>query len=618
MKLEKILGNLNSLEKNSFIKIVDGIIGNDSKNSKAIDKLLATTDSSGLKNADNVVIGKIFSFVENEYCSMLKSEFVHTSSQLDILIDIVSRDGNCIMKREWFAKLYESELKSINKKIKSLKGALDNDKSEISIQRRRDYLTYKACVNTAFYNDIENNRESKITDDELSILITLANQLELSQEEVKLINYMVVPAKRMEIDDAINELKNIGVVFYSKKTSTMYVADEMVRVLRKVREKEIADKFFRRVLRLCKEAQINLVCKKHNIDKKLDLDDKIKEIIKEGISFSGCLTNDLHKDNVNVSAKKKFLNELCDKGLEIKPSLKGTTLEDKLGNLIGYFDEVERDEKVGISVDGYDKLMSDLDEVLPKLNKQIKAEFELQDDNVMNSDYLLDYNIKPRDILDIIDKASTQKFIKAGGLKTRGNDISNILEAYKDSENLFLENYVNIGYRNLNALKEDGIRIKEADLGIKFEELTKSIFTQLGFNVDEELKKKLNTKKDKMDILINLGNDEVIVIECKTIKESGFNKFSSVSRQLKAYSDLLKLNDLKVIKSLLIAPEFSDEFINETELEYDLNLSLISASSLVTILDGFKKSKKHKQFPYKLLMRDVLIKEDRILKAISK
>ena len=67
MKLEKILGNLNSLEKNSFIKIVDGIIGNDSKNSKAIDKLLATTDSSGLKNADNVVIGKIFSFVENEY-----------------------------------------------------------------------------------------------------------------------------------------------------------------------------------------------------------------------------------------------------------------------------------------------------------------------------------------------------------------------------------------------------------------------------------------------------------------------------------------------------------------------------------------------------------------------
>ncbi|MHA2275559.1 MAG: hypothetical protein ACXAC2_07320 [Candidatus Kariarchaeaceae archaeon] len=618
MKLEKILGNLNSLEKNSFIKIVDGIIGDDSMNSKAIDKLMATTDSSGLKNADNVVIGKIFSFVEAEYRAMLKAEFVNTSSQLDILIDIISRDGNCIMKREWFAKLYENELKVLNRKIKGLKSELDNEKSDISPERRRDYQIYKSCVHTAFYNDLDNNRDSKITDDELSILLTLSHQLELSQEEVKLINYMVVPAKRMEIDDAINELKNLGVIFYSKKMSTIYVADEMVRVLRKVREKEIADKFFRRILRLFKESQINLVCKKHNIDRKLPLDEKIKEIIKEGISFSGCLVNDVHKDNVNVSAKKKFLNELCDKGLEIKPSLKGTTLQDKLVNLIGYFDEVERDEKVGISVEGYDKLMLDLGEVLPQLNKKIKQEFELQDEHVMSSDYLLDYNIKPRDILDIIDSASIQKFIKLGDIKSRGNAVNNILEAYKDSENLFMENYVNIGYRNLNALKEDGIRVKEADLGVKFEELTKSIFTQLGFNVDENLKKSLNTKKDKMDILINLGNNEVIVVECKTIKESGYNKFSSVSRQLKAYSDVVKLNDLKVIKSLLIAPEFSDEFINETELEYDLNLSLITANSLITILDGFKKSKKHKQFPYKLLMRDVLIKEDRILKAISK
>jgi len=34
-------------------------------------------------------------------------------------------------------------------------------------------------------------------------------------------------------------------------------------------------------------------------------------------------------------------------------------------------------------------------------------------------------------------------------------------------------------------------------------------------------------------------------------------------------------------------------------------------------LDGFRNSK-HKQFPYNLLMRDVLIQEERILKAIDK
>ncbi len=73
-----------------------------------------------------------------------------------------------------------------------------------------------------------------------------------------------------------------------------------------------------------------------------------------------------------------------------------------------------------------------------------------------------------------------------------------------------------------------------------------------------------------------------------------------------------------MIKSLLVAPDFSDEFVNDCELEYDLNLSLITASSLINILEGFKNSGKHKKFPYKLLMRDVLIKEDRILKAISR
>jgi hypothetical protein len=164
-------------------------------------------------------------------------------------------------------------------------------------------------------------------------------------------------------------------------------------------------------------------------------------------------------------------------------------------------------------------------------------------------------------------------------------------------------------------LKENGIQISEAEIGIKFEDLTKNIFTKLGFNVDEDLRKKLNTPKDKIDIVINLGNNEIILVECKSVKESGYNKFSAVHRQLKAYRDLAILNNFKVIKSLLVAPEFTDQFINDCEIEYELNLSLIKASSLINILEGFKESK-HKKLPYELLMRDVLIQEERILKAI--
>lgn len=153
-------------------------------------------------------------------------------------------------------------------------------------------------------------------------------------------------------------------------------------------------------------------------------------------------------------------------------------------------------------------------------------------------------------------------------------------------------------------------------MGVKFEELTKTIFKKLGFNVDEKLRKEINTSKDKIDILLNIGKNELIVVECKSHKESGYNKFSSVFRQLKAYQDLALKKEYKVIKSLLIAPEFTDDFINDCELEYELNLSLITASSISAIYQGFKDSKM-KTLPFKLLMRDVLIQSERILKAIK-
>ena len=616
MKLEKILDNLNSFEKNAFLKIIDGIIADKPKNAQAIEKIL-TDSSKDLKNMDNINVAKVFSLVNDEFSEYIKREFVNATSQLDILIDIISRDGKCIMKQDWFARLYEKELSSLDKKLKEFQGIIDAEQSDIGRQRQQDYRTYRECLRTAYHNDEKNNQDKKITSDEQSILVTLSQQLGLSQKELKLITHMIVPVNKTDIDSVINELKSIGFVFYNKKTSTIYVADEVVGLLRKVRGKDIADKFFRRVLRLLREPQINLICKRHSIDWRGNLDQKIKEIINEGISFSGILKDDVHKEGTTVTDKKKVINELCDTGLKISPPLKGSTLEEKITNLIKYFEDIEQDEKVGISIDGYEKMLIEMGEVLPDLNQMLKDEFELQEENVLKSDKLLDYNIKPRDVLEIVSESALEDFCKKKEIKARGDLIINILDAYKDAENLYLENYANIGFRNLSALKENNILIKEADLGVKFEDLTKTILKKLGFNVDEPLRKKLNTSKDKIDIVINLDNNDLILIECKTVKENGYNKFSSVSRQLKAYTDLAKINNFKVIKSLLVAPDFSDDFIKDCGLEYELNLSLITASSLVKILEGFKNSK-HKQFPYNLLMRDVLIQEDRILKAIDK
>ena len=175
MKLEKILDNLNSFEKNSFLKIIDNIYLNKPKNKVAIDKILSD-NSKDLKTIDSINISKVFNLVEEEYYEHLASEFVEISSQLDIVTDILTRDGHCIAKIDWFARLYENELIQLNKKLKEFNNSLNDLTSDIEPSRRRDYEIYKACIVEAYQNDQKNNQENKITQDEQSILITLGQK----------------------------------------------------------------------------------------------------------------------------------------------------------------------------------------------------------------------------------------------------------------------------------------------------------------------------------------------------------------------------------------------------------------------------------------------------------
>ena len=64
MVLEKILDQLNSFEKNPFLKVINNIIDNTPKNVKEIEKILIDTDKD-LKNVDNINIVKVFNLIEN-------------------------------------------------------------------------------------------------------------------------------------------------------------------------------------------------------------------------------------------------------------------------------------------------------------------------------------------------------------------------------------------------------------------------------------------------------------------------------------------------------------------------------------------------------------------------
>lgn len=135
MKLEKILDKLGSLEKNSFIKIIDNIISKNPKNIKEIEKILISVDK-GLKSVDNQNVSNIFELTANDFSKHIECEFQEVTSQLDILIDIIIRDGNCIMKQDWFSRLYEKEIKNLNKKIKFLNIEFENEKSELSAREK--------------------------------------------------------------------------------------------------------------------------------------------------------------------------------------------------------------------------------------------------------------------------------------------------------------------------------------------------------------------------------------------------------------------------------------------------------------------------------------------------
>ena len=66
MKLEKTLDQLNSFEKNSFLKILDGILSSRLQNSKEIDQILAET-SKDIKSIDSINVARVFELIKSEF-----------------------------------------------------------------------------------------------------------------------------------------------------------------------------------------------------------------------------------------------------------------------------------------------------------------------------------------------------------------------------------------------------------------------------------------------------------------------------------------------------------------------------------------------------------------------
>jgi hypothetical protein len=453
--------------------------------------------------------------------------------------------------------------------------------------------------------------------EEKSVLYTLSKSLGLSNEEERSIAFSVLPLEKHNVDDIIGELKDAGIIFYNRKSNTLFVPDEIIWLLRDILEIEIPNKYLRRILRHLYDPEINLIARKHNIDRKLSRNDKIKEIIEQGLNTTYLLTSDIFSEKIMKADRVKRIQNLIVKDLEIDLPVFGRSLEDKVANLFKYFNELEKDDTTSLSRDGFETYLKQLNESISEINNRIKEEFELQDEDVMSSEVLTDYNIGPRDVSYLLKRKELVDFCQKYGIKSRGNLVYNVINSYRNITDLYLENFECVGCRDIQALREKGLVVKESELGVLYEKLTKDIFKKLGFNVDEKLRRELNTPKAKMDILLNLGGKDVIIVECKSVKDKDYNKYTAVSRQLKSYQDACKKKGYHVSQVVIVSNEFTEDFISECEYDYELSISLITSDGLVKILEGLKESTLT-ELPVRLLLKDGILNADRIVKVLNR
>ncbi len=376
----------------------------------------------------------------------------------------------------------------------------------------------------------------------------------------------------------------------------------------------MAEKYTRRIVKCLDDRQINKIKRNHGI-KEIERHEKIESIIKKGVSVRKILSDEIFNEDTKENEKKKILYDIIENKLEIHLASYGRTTDERIDNLIAHFKNLDKDNNIGISRDGFERMLLDLRKI-ENMEKLVRSEFEIEPKVELTSETLLDYNIRPKDILYLIPLDDLKSFCIDRNISYRRKNIINcILSGYRESENIYIENYVLIANNDINGLKNNGIEIKSKDIGLVFENTTKAIFKRLSLNVNEELKKRINSKRDKADIILDLGNQEIIIIECKSSKKE-YSKFTSVIRQVKSYAQTYSRNGFKIKGIIIISSGFTDDFIHECNTFYDFKVTLIEAQTLVNIYEEFKQSKLN-VFPI-TLFRHGLLQEDVIVKALKK
>jgi hypothetical protein len=190
MKLNQVLSIVNQVEKSKFISCLDRLCSDAAKNNKKLAKTIDNIDGQ-IKNASGSEITQLFRTVRDFFKCSVKDQILMSTAQLNLLVNILSRDGNGVARISWIESLYEKEWAELSRLSKELKDYIQQNSTESILERNRALKIYHACMKEAYFNDEKNNRDAKVTDDERSILNVLADELNLTTDECAAVEHLV-------------------------------------------------------------------------------------------------------------------------------------------------------------------------------------------------------------------------------------------------------------------------------------------------------------------------------------------------------------------------------------------------------------------------------------------
>lgn len=621
MKLKDVLLLSNLNERSKLYAMLSNIISK------------ADADSLHLSGKDDVD-GFVKAFNSPELSNAYAKEVARSlrdNYYLDIAVDILIQDGHCILNRDKFKDMYEAKIGEVNNSILVFKNLLENEGSaakSVDPLRVRDYRIYTECSKVAYMNDVEeygstNNSEANITKEEKSVLNCLAKCLGFSHDETRCLylcqllmslkqDSLPVPG----VDEVIQAIVSASIGIYIKKKNTLYIPEEFVEVLRALRGITVSRKYMRRILSNLSSGTLRNIMKRHQISQGNNKS-RLNAILDSSPSMVEILQDDIYPEGCKENEKKKLFNEFANETLKLPNSASaGRTLDEKIGNFIAFLKEDENNKRDNISVDAFEQLLSILGaKRKAKAFEEIGASFD--DAASVSAKTLLDYAILPKDILYAFSDDELREVCGEMGIKVFKNMnsvtlVENILKSLVNSEDVYIEHYVDLANNDSVKLVEMGVNIDSKNLGLKFQSTTQTIFERLNLTVGEI--KNPSDKTEYADIVLDFEEQGLVIVECKSSKRD-YSKFTSVNRQVSSYVQGY-MKDYEILGVIIVSNDFTKEFVESAQMVSEFKLCLLKAEDLKKIYDGLKNQKDFK-INIENLLRNTVVNPDLVIKGAT-